>query len=95
MYACLQKRLIYSNRTISWIDLLTALLEYIDLALLNIAVSLISVSLIMVQASYTTYRLNVYSYDIIVTAIISLFLVSHHRLHQFLGCLTKFQLFDY
>ena len=32
-----QKRSIYSNRTVSWIDLPTALLEYIDLVLQNIA----------------------------------------------------------
>jgi len=31
--ACNRKRSIYSNRTVSWIDLLTVLLEYIDLVL--------------------------------------------------------------
>jgi len=34
LFKCIkQKRLIYSNRTVSWIGLLTALLEYIDLVL--------------------------------------------------------------
>ena len=35
MHACNRKRSIYSNRTVNYIDLPTALLEYIDLVQQN------------------------------------------------------------
>ena len=50
-------RSIYSNRTVSWVDLPTVLIEYVDLVLQNKADTQKSVDFSffgMVQASYTT-----------------------------------------
>ena len=59
---------IYSNRTvgaISWIDLPTALLEYIDLVLQNKACPYNSVNFCFFNHG-TTQLYNIYLYDIIV-----------------------------